>query len=111
MSYFSFFKSKGERNMAIPKHTLSIERPAGLKLGDKARDKISGFSGIVVAITEWLNGCLRITIQPQELKDGKPIDNHTFDAEQVEVVEPVNVAPSKPHGGPSIAPVRSADPK
>lgn len=72
-------------------------------LGCKARDSISGFTGIVVAITEWLNGCRRITIWPQEMKDGKPIGASTFDVEQVEYVD-VGRQPSK-------APVRAADPK
>lgn len=83
-----------------------------IKLGCKARDTISGFSGVVVAITNWLNGCVRITIAPQELKDGKPIDSHTFDVEQVALVEEkVMPEPTKQHGGPSISPVRSADPR
>ena len=83
-----------------------------ITLGSKCRDTISGFTGIVVAITNWLNGCQRITIQPQELKDGKPIESHTFDVQQVEVVEAkAAVEPEKRPGGPSIAPTRSADPK
>lgn len=89
---------------------FTAARPEGLKLGDKARDRISGFTGIVVAITEWLNGCRRITICPQELKDGKPVESHTFDAEQVELVQDNAMPAAKPHGGPSISPVRSKDP-
>lgn len=80
-------------------------------LGCKARDTISGFTGIVVAITHWLNGCVRITIQPQEMKDGKPIDGCTFDVEQITVVEPKAVEEKPRHGGPSIAPTRSSDPR
>lgn len=89
---------------------ITTQRPEGLKLGDEARDKITGFKGIVIAITNWLNGCQRISIQPQELKDGKPIDAHVFDAEQVEVVVQTPAAPAKPHGGPAISPVRAKDP-
>ena len=82
-----------------------------LKLGDKARDTISGFTGIIVAITDWLNGCRRITIAPQELKDGKRIDSDTFDCEQIERVEIAAPKVTKPTGGPSISPVRERDPK
>jgi hypothetical protein len=57
-----------------------------IKPGDLARDTITGFEGIVIARTEWLNKCVRLTIQPQAMKDGKPIDNHTFDEEQLELV-------------------------
>lgn len=90
---------------------ISVERPSNLALGCIARDKISGFSGVVVAITDWLNGCRRVTIQPRELKDGKPIDGYTFDAEQVEVLEVAAPAVAKPSGGPSISPTRNADPR
>lgn len=81
-------------------------------LGCKAKDSISGFTGIVIAITDWLNGCRRITIAPQELKDGKPIDSGTFDVEQVAFVDDgLKQTAKPPTGGPSIAPTRSADPK
>lgn len=82
-----------------------------ISLGDKARDTISGFEGIVVAITNWLNGCQRITIAPQKIHDGKVIDSHTFDAEQVAVVTPAAPLAVAPTGGPSIAPTRAADPR
>lgn len=83
-----------------------------IQVGDRARDKISRFTGIVVARTEWLNKCVRLTIQPEELKDGKPIDNHTFDEEQVELVDQGvhSTTKARQTGGPSIAPTRNADP-
>ncbi len=83
-----------------------------ITLGSKSRDTISGFTGIVVAITNWLNGCQRITIAPQELKDGKPVEAHTFDVEQVELVEDkaAKVSETK-KGGPSISPTQRTDPK
>ena len=82
-----------------------------LKLGDKARDTISGFTGIIIAMTEWLNGCLRVTIAPTELKDGKRIESDTFDAEQIERVETAPPKVTTPTGGPSIHPTRARDPK
>lgn len=56
------------------------------KLGDKAKDKITGFSGILTARCEFLTGCNRYCIQPQELKDGKPIDSIYFDEAQIEII-------------------------
>lgn len=85
-------------------------RDDSLKLGDKAKDKISGFSGVIVAVTEWLNGCRRVTIQPQELFEGKPVDSHTFDAEQITKVEAGPPLPQKRTGGPRIEPTRHANP-
>jgi len=58
-----------------------------IKPGDLVKDKITGFEGIVVARTEWLYQCVRISVQPQSLHDGKPIDCQTFDEEQLEVLE------------------------
>lgn len=59
-----------------------------IKCGDEAKDMITGFSGVVVAVTTWLHGCRRITIQPRELKDGKRVESDTFDEMQVEVITP-----------------------
>lgn len=88
--------------------------------GDLAEDRISGFKGVVVAVTEWLHACRRITIQPQEIKDGKMQDAHTFDEPQVRVLEKsfyfkdeeveAPVPEAQRTGGPSIAPTRAADP-
>ena len=47
-----------------------------IKLGSKVRDSITGLEGIATARTEYLYGCVRITITPTELKDGKPVDDH-----------------------------------
>jgi hypothetical protein len=82
-----------------------------VNLGDMARDTISGFQGVVVAVTEWLNGCRRATIQPRELKDGKPIEAFTFDVEQVEVLG-VKAAPEgTKSGGPCPDPIRASVPR
>ena len=59
-----------------------------LSMGDKARDTISEFEGIIIAITHWIYGCDRVTIQPQGLdKDGKVRQPETFDALQVVKVQ------------------------
>ncbi|MDG6938500.1 MAG: hypothetical protein JRN42_08210 [Nitrososphaerota archaeon] len=56
-------------------------------LGQEVRDTITGFSGVVTSVTHWLNGCVRVGVQPRELKDGKPIDAEVFDEEQLEAVK------------------------
>jgi hypothetical protein len=58
------------------------------KVGDTVHDTITGFEGVVVCRSEWLNGCVRLTVQPRKLHEGKPIDSQTFDVEQLEPVEP-----------------------
>jgi hypothetical protein len=57
-----------------------------MRLGDVAVDRISGFKGVATCRLEYLNGCVRWQISPQELHDGKPVESHYFDDEQLEVV-------------------------
>jgi len=83
-----------------------------IMLGDKVKDKITGFSGIAVAYTEWLHGCARITIEPDRLdKDGKELEVASFDEERVVLVEdepaytPEEIKPEAP-GGPRPSPTR-----
>lgn len=58
-----------------------------INLGDIARDTVTGFEGVVIGIIQWLYGCRRISIQPRELKDGKPIEHVSFDEPQVALIQ------------------------
>jgi hypothetical protein len=59
-----------------------------ISLGDRVVDKITGFSGIVVSRTEWLYGCVRLSVQPEKLRlEGKPVDAQVFDEPQLELVQ------------------------
>ena len=60
-----------------------------IKLGDVARDSISGLEGVVVCISKWLYGCTRVSVQPQGNKDGKPFDLVTVDMPQLTKVDEV----------------------
>jgi hypothetical protein len=87
-----------------------------IDLGMKVRDKITGLEGIVIARTEWLNGCERLTIQPEYNKEGKPAEAQTIDAAQLEVVgtkHPQRKLPPAPvlTGGPRDEPKRHPAPK
>ena len=58
-----------------------------INLGDRVKDPITGYVGIVVAITTWLHGCIRIAVQPEKLdKEGKPRDDRYFDQSQLVLV-------------------------
>jgi hypothetical protein len=71
-----------------------------MKLGQRIKDKVSGFTGIAVSRTEFLNGCVRISIQPPLDKEGKLPDEKWFDIQQLEIIdEGISVA-SKDTGGP-----------
>lgn len=90
-----------------------------IRLGDEAKDSITGFQGTVVADTTWLNGCRRLVLQPKKLdKDGKPRPSETFDVEQLILVKqaernkPQKVDPPlRKVGGPNPAPVGYAAPR
>lgn len=65
-----------------------------MNLGDKVRDIITGFTGIVIARSEFFNGCIRVSVQPQELGDkGKLQDTESFDVQQLELVQAGAVTP------------------
>lgn len=62
-------------------------RMAIIEIGDIARDKVTGYSGVVIGHTKWLNGCDRIGIRSKKLKDGKPQGAEWFDEMEIEVLE------------------------
>ena len=71
-----------------------------IKLGDKVKDTITGFTGIAVARLEYLAGCVRISIQPQTLgADGELIEAEYFDEGLVELAEANGIEKAKPTGG------------
>jgi hypothetical protein len=63
-------------------------------LGDLVKDRVTGFTGVIMARTQWFNGCVRYLLQATALKpDGGTVDEHNFDEEQIELVEVRKVVP------------------
>lgn len=58
-----------------------------VNLGDMAKDKVTNFTGIVVAVSYEIDGTIFIGLQPRELDNGKPAEALDFDIERVEVTE------------------------
>lgn len=54
-----------------------------IKLGDKVKDSITGFEGVVVARIEYLNGCIQFEVLPAGLKDGQPLKAHWIDEQRL----------------------------
>lgn len=76
-----------------------------INLGDKAKDSISGFSGIVTGEFKFLNGCVRMRIDPDKLdKAGNVIEGRDFDAEQLTLVKAAKPRTVTPSGGPRPGP-------
>lgn len=81
-------------------------------LGLQAEDTVTGFNGTIIAVAEWMNGCVRYGIQPNRLdKDGKVIGADWFDSAQVAGEEKQGGVISRiakaafPGGGPRDDPV------
>ena len=81
-----------------------------VQLGDKAKDSVTGFEGICIARTEWLNGCIRVTLQAMKLsKEGAPQDGQVFDEPQL-IITKARVVAAGPRdtGGPIPTPRQHA---
>jgi hypothetical protein len=84
-----------------------------IKLGATYKDKVTGFKGVAMALTEYLSGCDRVSLQPPMDKDGKIPEWQNFDVTQVtavgkkviELVKPEPKSKVKP-GGPRPSPQR-----
>jgi len=69
------------------------------EMRDEVKDVITGFKGVVIARTEWSNGCVRYTLMPKALKDGIPQDSVTIDEEQLVLVSKAKKKEVAPSGG------------
>jgi len=54
-------------------------------LGKEAKDKITGFEGIIIGKINYLFGCAQYGIAPKS-KDGKINDTNWFDEGRVEII-------------------------
>ncbi len=82
-----------------------------ITLGDTVRDVITGFTGIAVARSEWLYGCVRLGVESKKLdKDGKVMEAQWFDEQRLELCgesKPKVIKESLARtGGPRKDPVR-----
>ncbi len=72
-------------------------------LGKKARDKVTGFTGILTAYVVYMYGCLNYGITPPA-NGGKVEETHYFDDRRIEIIEealdPEDVTGEKP--GPDV---------
>lgn len=65
-----------------------------VQLGDRVRDKVTGFEGVVVSRTEWLHGADFVQVQPPTVDAaGAPAAMQQFDVRRVEP------APTRPQIG------------
>jgi len=56
-----------------------------IKLGLKARDKVTGFEGIITAKVKYLTGCDQYCIKPKA-ENGKVLEGYYFDEGMIEII-------------------------
>lgn len=66
----------------------------GVGMGDKVKDTLSGFTGVVIGRAEHMTGCHQVYVLPTSEKDNEIKAGNWFDIERVEKVE-ANVATVK----------------
>jgi hypothetical protein len=77
-----------------------------MRLGQRAKDKITGFEGILIGHADYLTGCAQYLILPSA-KDGEYKEGHWLDEGRIEVLgdafEPEDVS-SEGNGADREAP-------
>jgi hypothetical protein len=63
-------------------------------LGLKAKDRITGFSGVISSVTFDLYGCVQAIITPEIGKDGKTGESNWFDVKRLETGKRVMDSPN-----------------
>lgn len=79
-----------------------------IELGKKARDKVTGFEGIITGHCRYLYGCDQYLLKPQVKSDGSMIDGEWMDEGRIEVIgdgiDPEEVQTDEPGGFQSDCP-------
>jgi len=66
-----------------------------INLGDTAQCEITGFKGTVVAVCQYLNGCVQFLIEPPVDKDGKVMNSFWVDVQKVKKLRNKNFYETK----------------
>lgn len=83
----------------MPEHSFVFEN------GDKVKDKITGFSGIIIARTHWFTGCNHYLVEATKLqKDGERTESH-FDESRLLVIKKAAIDLGKTTRDPPSGPV------
>ncbi|HYF34701.1 MAG TPA: hypothetical protein VD994_05370 [Prosthecobacter sp.] len=79
-----------------------------VKLGQEVRDVITGFSGRITGLVDYLTGCKQALVAPRKKADGDGPDPMWFDVDRLEVtnVEPILLPSRTAAGADRSAPVR-----
>ena len=87
-----------------------MQEPFKFEMGDKVREKITGYTGLITGQHRWITGCDQFTISPEGLdKNGVPIQSHVIDEGRLEIVptkKPKPEVKARKNGCDQIAPTK-----
>lgn len=58
-----------------------------VEMGDKVRDAITGFTGVVTGRCEYVSGCNQALVAPGVKEDGTFVESMWLDDDRLEVIE------------------------
>lgn len=79
-----------------------------IELGWTAKDKITGFQGVVTGRAEYLTGCNQLLVVPPLGADGSPREPHWYDEQRLDRIgdDKVTLDNGKTPGFDKAAPIR-----
>lgn len=80
---------------------------SGIALGDRVKDTLTGFTGVVTGRAEYLTGCNQVYILPKSEKENEIKDGAWFDIERIEKLEDRVVEVSSRRTGADVPPPRA----
>jgi hypothetical protein len=84
------------RKGKVPAKLPSDGALVALPLGAEAKDKVTGFAGIIAALTVMISGDIYVQIEPEKTKkDGDTFEAEAFHADRIEVMKPKPVPRAK----------------
>lgn len=99
---FGFGKSSPPQAVPVMPVTARLARlSAPINLGDKVRDCITGFEGVVTGRAVYITGCAQFLVVPQTRKpDGEPNEARWFDVDRLEPLGGSVILPRRTSNGP-----------
>jgi hypothetical protein len=78
-----------------------------IELGMTAKDKITGFTGVVTGVCFYLSGCNQALVVPPVSKDGSFKDGQWFDFQRLEIKDKKKITlDNREKPGFDVAPLR-----
>ena len=62
-----------------------------ISLGSKVKDNITSFTGIVTAVSYYINGCVQYLVRPTKLDEGKIMEAEWIDIQRLKVTRRATV--------------------